>query len=60
MTEPVKTDANPGSSFEAAGHPKLLIDDDFFVELDRRVAALEKYIAQLRAHGHLPTMRPDQ
>jgi hypothetical protein len=28
--------------------------------IERRLAALEKYIAQLKQHGHLPTMRADQ
>jgi hypothetical protein len=29
-------------------------------ELERRLERLERYIAQLKAHGHLPAMRDDQ
>jgi hypothetical protein len=29
-------------------------------ELEQRLERLEKYIAQLRAHGHLPNMRSEQ
>jgi hypothetical protein len=34
-------------------------DQERIAELERRLAALEKYIQQLRQHGHLPTMRAD-
>jgi hypothetical protein len=52
MTEQPKTDQE---------QPKT--DQERIAELERRLAALaalEKYIQQLRQHGHLPTMRDDQ
>jgi hypothetical protein len=45
MTEPTKTDA------------ERIAEKMHIRSLEDRIAKLEKYIAALRQHGHLPNMR---
>jgi hypothetical protein len=54
MAKAVKTDT-------AAGKADASVENQTGVaELEVRLAAVEKYLGQLKQHGHLPAMRSDQ